>query len=41
MMIRCALILTLAFAVPAAAQPALSEKAVDAVFSRWTTSTPG
>src|SRR5687767_3318552 len=41
MMIRCALILALAFAVPAAAQPALSEKAVDAVFSRWTTSTPG
>src|SRR5687767_15350428 len=41
MMIRCALILTLAFAVPAAAQPAVSEKAVDPLFSRWTTSTPG
>src|SRR5687768_16644498 len=41
MMTRCALILALAFAVPAAAQPALSENAVDAVFSRWTTSTPG
>jgi CubicO group peptidase (beta-lactamase class C family) len=41
MMTRCALILALAFAAPAAAQPAVSEKAVDALFSRWTTSTPG
>src|SRR5687767_1470317 len=36
-----AVVLTLLFAAPAAAQPAGSEKAVDSLFSRWTTKTPG
>lgn len=37
----CALILAVLVAAPAAGQSAASEKAVDAIFSRWTTSTPG
>jgi CubicO group peptidase (beta-lactamase class C family) len=38
---RCALIFALVFAAPAAAQPAAPEKAVDNLFSRWKTTTPG
>ena len=37
----CALILTVLAVTPLAAQPAGSEKAVDNLFSRWTTTTPG
>jgi CubicO group peptidase (beta-lactamase class C family) len=36
-----ALILAVLVAPPAAAQPAVSEKTVDAIFARWKTSTPG
>src|SRR5687768_12232290 len=39
--IRYALILAVLVVPPAAAQPAASEKAVDAIFSRWKTTTPG
>ena len=39
--VGCALILAALAAAPAAGQSAASEKAVDAIFSRWTTSTPG
>ena len=38
---RYALILAVLVAAPAAAQPAVSEKAVNAIFERWTKSTPG
>src|SRR5687768_7366350 len=37
----CALIVAVLVAASATAQPGISEKTVDAVFSRWTTSTPG
>ena len=43
-MIRTTLILALAFALVATAapaQPAVSEKAVDAIFARWNNTTPG
>lgn len=41
-MIRIAVVFVLAFvATSASAQPAVSEKAVDAIFARWTTTTPG
>ena len=36
-----ALILAVLVAAPVAAQSAVSEKAVDTIFARWTTSTPG
>ena len=36
-----ALMLAVLIASPAAAQPGVSDKAVDAIFSRWTSSTPG
>src|ERR671910_504562 len=39
--LRYAVILAVLFASAAAAQPAISEKAVDQLFSRWTTQTPG
>lgn len=41
MHVRYAVFLTLLFAATAAAQPSRLEKAVDHLFDRWTTSTPG
>ena len=38
---RYAVVLALLAPSPAAAQPAVSDQAVDTIFSRWTTSTPG
>src|SRR5687767_7172385 len=39
--IRYALILAVLVVPPAAAQPAVSEKTIDTLFSRWTAKTPG